>query len=507
MSTWAALGRRLADAATHALRPAVDAGRELLDPDTVLQTAMTVLIGHARREWPSQRGLRWRPGEPLRLLFAGYAGTRNTGADVRVEEMIRQFRHVLGAENVELSILTFDPSLTRGSFRATHQVEAPVVFPKFLYDTIRDQHGVIACEGSMFKSKFSSALTTFMVGAYGLAAASGKLAVAYGGEAGAMTPSLERFVEANCQDGLILCRNEASRSVLSRLGVKSRGGTDTAWTYDPGDGADADAVLRAAGWDGEQPIAAFAPINPYWWPVRPDLAKAVARAALGIHDGAHYRSIYFHHEGPDVDARQDVYLDKLAAAARQWRAQSGAFVVAIGMEQLDRAACEAFAARVGDVPIVCSDDHALQTMVGVLHRCRWLVASRYHALVTSMMAGVAPVGVTMDERIRNLMDDRGSPERCLGVDDVDLTTRIVAELTAATADLDGERTRSERTVVRNLREMGRMGQHLADYVREQLPGFPLPAGRGRDGDPWDHLPTMSDRLDAIVQKHRAEGVA
>ena len=43
-------------------------------------------------------GNAWQPGEKLKLLFAGYNGTRNTGSDVRVEEMLRQFRHILGAE-------------------------------------------------------------------------------------------------------------------------------------------------------------------------------------------------------------------------------------------------------------------------------------------------------------------------------------------------------------------------------------------------------------------------
>jgi len=28
-------------------------------------------------------------------LFAGYNGTRNMGSDVRVEEMLRQIRHIL----------------------------------------------------------------------------------------------------------------------------------------------------------------------------------------------------------------------------------------------------------------------------------------------------------------------------------------------------------------------------------------------------------------------------
>ena len=41
-------------------------------------------------------GRPWQPGEKLKLLFAGYNGTRNTGSDVRVEEMLRQVRRVLG---------------------------------------------------------------------------------------------------------------------------------------------------------------------------------------------------------------------------------------------------------------------------------------------------------------------------------------------------------------------------------------------------------------------------
>ena len=41
-------------------------------------------------------GRAWRPGERLKLLFAGYNGTRNTGSDVRVNEILRQVQRVLG---------------------------------------------------------------------------------------------------------------------------------------------------------------------------------------------------------------------------------------------------------------------------------------------------------------------------------------------------------------------------------------------------------------------------
>ena len=51
-------------------------------------------------------GRPWQPGEKLKLLFAGYNGTRNTGSDVRVEEMLRQVRRVLGEENLALSVMS-----------------------------------------------------------------------------------------------------------------------------------------------------------------------------------------------------------------------------------------------------------------------------------------------------------------------------------------------------------------------------------------------------------------
>ena len=95
-------------------------------------------------------------------------------------------------------------------------------------------HGVIACEGSMFKSKFANALTTMMIGSLGIAAAENKLSHRlrrrgrlHGPVAGASC------ARATASQSLILTRNEASQAVLSALGVPSELGTDTAWTFEP----------------------------------------------------------------------------------------------------------------------------------------------------------------------------------------------------------------------------------------------------------------------------------
>ena len=126
--------------------------------DFILVAWVSALIGLARWNWMLGRGQRWERGEKLRLLFAGYNGTRNTGSDVRVNEMMQQIRHVLGAENVDFSVMTQDFGRTKGYFDGTRQVHLPDMFPPFLYREVRKNHGVIACEGSMFKSKFANAL-------------------------------------------------------------------------------------------------------------------------------------------------------------------------------------------------------------------------------------------------------------------------------------------------------------------------------------------------------------
>ena len=483
-------------------RPALETAANALDADRALQLAMAAYIERAAITYPDLRHGQWQPNQPLRLLFAGYSGTRNTGADVRVEEMIRQFRHVLGDRNVDLTLLTHDPALTRGYFRTAKQVQMPRIFPKFLYDTVGDQHGVVACEGSMFKSKFADALSTFMVGALGLASAGNKLAIAYGGEAGDMSEPLEALVRRYCADAFVITRNEASRDVLGRLDIPTRLGTDTAWTFEPAPDAVGQRILRAHGWDGETPVLAICPINPFWWPVRPDVSKGVAHRLFGLHDEEYYGSVYFHQGGEEVARKQSGYLDALAEGVRRFASQQDVFPICIGMEQLDRRACEGLSERLGGAPVLVSDQLEMFEMVSVIRQARLMVSSRYHAIVTSMPAGVLSVGVTMDERIRNLMIDRGTPELALDVDDPALAQGIHTALERVWSDPDTIRHGIGATVVRNLGVMGVMGKLLATHVQQRLGGFPLPDGMGRHGDAWHHLPELSPRLKALVLDHR-----
>ena len=252
--------------------------------------------------------------------------------------MIRQIRRILGDENLALSVMSQNFDLTRGYFGDAQQVHLPDVFPPFLHRVVRENDGVVACEGSMFKSKFANALTTMMIGALGIASAQNKLSIAYGAEAGAMDPLLQKMTRRYCRDSLIITRNVESQAVLGKLGVPTELGTDTAWTFEPLGPEYGRKALRDKGWDGTTPVLSVCPINPFWWPVSASLAKALAHSVAGAYKKSYYRTIYFHRSGSKVDAAYDKYLSEMAAGVAAYQKSRKVFPVMIAME-MPRSRC------------------------------------------------------------------------------------------------------------------------------------------------------------------------
>jgi len=475
--------------------------RRALDPDRALQGAMGLMIEAAGVRYAlGIDSARWEPGRPLKLLLAGYSGTRNTGADVRVEEMIRQLWAIFGEQQLELSILTIDPALSAGYFPHVRQLHMPKVFPGYLAEQCPRHHGVIACEGSMFKSKFASALSTMMAGALGLANTEGKPSVGYGAEAGEMDPGLRDFVRKQCKQSLIICRNQPSRRILEGMGIRTRPGTDSAWTFEPAPLQRGAELLAAVGWDGKRPVLALCPINPFWWPVKPDLLKAVAYRYGGQFNREHYASVYFHCWSEQAEKKYDRYLEAFAYATKRFAREHDVFPILVGMEQLDRAACEQLAERLAlPIPLFVSDQHDMYELVSVLHNCSFMVSSRYHALVTSMPARVVSAGVTMDERIRNLMNDRGHAHLCLEVDEEQLGEKLVEVMRRLVQDREIIAGEITRFLPGQLRRMGRMGMDLEEEILRIYPDLP----RRQLAHSWEnYLPRLSPALERIMEDER-----
>jgi polysaccharide pyruvyl transferase WcaK-like protein len=472
----------------------------MLDMDFVLEAWVSSLIELNKLEWMLGAGAAWKPGSKLKLLFAGYNGTRNTGSDVRVEEIARQVRRILGAENVDLSVMSQNLEFSRGYFGDARQVHLPDVYPPFLHSEVRKNHGVMACEGSMFKSKFASALTNMIIGALGIAAAQNKLSIAYGGEAGAMDPFLQKMCRRFCRDSFIITRNPESQEVLAKLGVSSELGTDTAWTFEPLGPEYGCKMLLDAGWDGATPVLAVCPINPFFWPVKPSVSKWIAHSVARAYDKSYYRTIYFHRSGAEVDAAYERYLSAMARGIQNYRKDRAIFPVFIAMEMLDRDACHRIAEKLGGAPVFASDQRSMYELVSILRASHRIVSSRYHAIVTSMPAGVLSVGVTMDERIRNLMRERGHEHLLMSVDDAELEDKIPEALLALDAQSDQIRLDMGRVVARNLQVMAQMGVYFEEQVARRYPEFPIRTGVLS----WeDYLPPLSPCLRHLVETHES----
>jgi polysaccharide pyruvyl transferase WcaK-like protein len=472
--------------------------------DFLLVMWVSALIEMRRFGWMFGLGRRWTPGEKLRLLFAGYNGTRNTGSDVRVQEILRQIRHVLGAENVDFSVMTQNFDLTKGYFEGSKQVHLPDVFPPFLWREVHANHGVVSCEGSMFKSKFANALTTMMIGSLGLASAENKLSVAYGGDAGHMDDLIQGMCARYTKESLVITRSLESQQLLGGLGVPNELGADTAWTFEPHPQDYGRQALRAAGWDEKTPILVLCPIHPFVWPVSASIAKYLARMTTGAYKDSQYRTVYFFESGSEVDRKFEHYIKGYTEATKAFLQRHRVFPILVAMERLDAVACRAIEKEIPGTPIFTSDDYDMFQLVSILRACTYMVSSRYHGIVTCMPAGVVSAGVTMDERIRNLMRERGHQHLLLTVDDPDLGPKLAEVMERLVVEADPIRESIGMTVVSNLKGMSRMARFLDEEVRKTYPEFPLRKGVLS----WeDNLPPLSKELRELVEEHDTSSAA
>jgi polysaccharide pyruvyl transferase WcaK-like protein len=466
--------------------------------DFILEAWVSSSIERAKAAWMLGAGQRWKPGQKLKLLFAGYNGSRNMGSDVRVEEMLRQIRHILGAERVELSVMSQNFDFSRGYFEGTKQVHLPDIFPPFLAHEVPQHDGVVACEGSMFKSKFANALTTMMIGSLGIAAAQNKLSVGYGAEAGHMDPLVAKMCARYCRNSFVITRNEESRGVLRELGVPTELGTDTAWTFEPRPPEYGHSVLRKLGWDGRTPVLVVCPINPFEWPVKASVAKYAMRSLTGAYKDSHYRTVYFHNSGPAAEQAYRKYWNAIANAVDAFRKRRNVFVILAATERLDARPANRIAEKLGGVPVLTSDEYNMYELVSVLRSCHMMASSRYHGIVTSMPGLVPSAGITMDERIRNLMRERGHQDLLMTVDDPELEGKLLVALEKLSSEGESIASGIAQTVVKNLKVMARMGVYLEEEVQRRYPEFETRRGEWS----WeDYLPPMSQGLRDLLAVH------
>ena len=104
----------------------------------------------------------------------------------------------------------------------------------------------------------------------------------------------------------------------------------------------------------------------------------------------------------------------------------------------------------------------------------------------------------MDERIRNLMNERGHQDLLMNVDDPDLEPRVLAAIDKLCREREEIGDGIGRTVVKNLKVMARMGVYFEEEVQRRYPEFPTRSGEWS----WEeYLPPLSANLRGLVEAY------
>lgn len=250
------------------------------------------------------------------------------------------------------------------------------------------------------------------------------------------------------------------------------------------------------GWRGEK-LLVVCPVNPFWWPVKVSLTKAFLRL-FGMYKKSHYGEIFFFTWTKEVERKYENYLNALARAVNDFRKRTGTFVVVAASEELDNFAMQSLAHKLGQVPTFSSTKFNMYQLVSIFRACDMMLSSRFHAILTSMAGGTASAGVMMDERISNLMRERGHDHLRMSVNDPDLEAKAITALNYLHTHGEQVADEGRRVVARNLRVMSGMGKRLVEFLGAKYPNF-VPA---LDFEGWeDYLPPLGPELHALLERH------
>jgi polysaccharide pyruvyl transferase WcaK-like protein len=190
----------------------------------------------------------------------------------------------------------------------------------------------------------------------------------------------------------------------------------------------------------------------------------------------------------------------MAAGILNYKKDHAAFTILIAMEMLDSDACNQISEKLGGAPIFSSEQYNMYELVSILRSAHRVVSSRYHAIVTSMPAAIPSIGITMDERIRNLMRERGHEHLLMTVDDAEIEDKIPVALEILDSQSEQIRFDMERVVAHNLQLMAKMGVYLEEQVARTYPEFPIRTGVLT----WeDYLPPLGPCLRRLIEKHES----
>ncbi len=298
---------------------------------------------------------------PKRILISGYYGLRNTGDEAVLSAIIQGFRARYA--DIQITVLSADPEETE----RTHGVRAVArMSPALVRAAIRECDLFISGGGSLLQDA-----TSFKSLAYYLLviaeAKRQKLPVMILGQGiGPLRRSASQRLTARALNGvdIITVRDLQSADLLRQIGVSGRieVTADPTLILNPCPQDEAGRLLAEAGISPGEDVTA---VSLRGWPERPGLEEAISKALADLADKLPSKLLLLAMQWPDDmtiarHAARGISPDKVAVQPEAWTAEQ---------------------------------------MLGVLARCRFVVAMRLHALIFAASVEVPSLGILYDPKV------------------------------------------------------------------------------------------------------------
>jgi len=449
---------------------------------------------------------KWKPGEKLQVLLMAYSGARNTGAEVRVAELIDQMNKVLGEDNVELNMCTLNLEDAKEYFKnqRVNLWQMSYIFFWDVFNFVRKNHIIVLVEGSCWKENFASALLYYFLFGMGLAAKLGKVSFCYGVDAGPMN-KLNNFLSwaLSRKMDLIITRSAEAGEWLRKIYLREdKLRVDTAWTLRAKPLEWGAQELKKKGWDGNKPLLGLAMQNFFWWPVVPNFVKWLR----GVKE-YQYRMIYYY-DYDEEDKRAYEKWAKTLAEVLDWASDRyGVQPVLIAMEALDHDACLELQNLMKTKPLIIScREYVGVEIASMLRNLTSLITTRYHAMVLAMPGLIPFIGLSRDERIRGVMKETGLYDDFY----VDYKTadleKVLKEKIDRLLSSAEERKRVSKIIQESLpyyfAQMALLGLDVRNLIKKTFPQARLKSLN--EDDPEALNPYIPDELKEATRKKFAE---
>ena len=272
----------------------------------------------------------------LKILLVGYSGKRNTGAEVRSAEIIKQLKNMHFSKRLHFGVLTLNPKESKSYYpEDVELIPMSSIFFKDLLHVCSNYDVAILAEGSCFTSVTSNIAALFFICTAAIMKIQHKRCIAYGVEAGPMPTSLIKIVKKYCDKVYFIARTDDSLKKAMNYGISAKLGTDTAWTIQPSPSQWAqEEIKRKCGWDGSTPLVGISAMNAFSRPIKPKIWRYIKSRITNQWD-AHYEKIYFYSDSEERKILYRNYLNAIVKSIKTIQLKNKVIPVFIEMEPMD----------------------------------------------------------------------------------------------------------------------------------------------------------------------------